>query len=120
MRLGKGSRIGFLNMRSEYKSYSSTRLPADPYQDILPTKSVTAVGLPCHSARPVTYRRWHQSHRSCVGGLGVRDGTILRVHQTKHCAKPKTCPCEHRQSDPRNDPTGDGKDEVWAHEEAFP
>ena len=75
--------------------------------------------MPCHSAWSVAHRRWNRNHRAGVGSMGFRDGTVLWLHQAKCCTEQETRPGKYRQSNPRNDPAGNGEDEVWAHKEAF-
>jgi hypothetical protein len=54
-----------------------------------------------------------------VGGLGIRDGTVLWLGEKKCCEKQEARSHKHRQPGPRNNSTGDGENEVWADEEAF-
>ena len=119
MRFGMDFRTGSSSTRSTWHEFFSCSNLLICAKDILPEKLVTNVSLPCHSAWFASYRRRNRSHRASVGCMGICDGEILRLDQTKYGAEPQTRTRQHRQSDSRNHTTRNGEDAVWSYEKAL-
>ena len=54
-----------------------------------------------------------------MDSMGICYGAVLWLGQAKCCEEQETRSGQHRQSDSRNNPAGDGEDEVWTYKEAF-